>query len=82
MSRTGVARLFRSRAKFEDYFLSWTALFEITDLKAGKNLVLLILFLTVFDQISHNRKRSKGHENKLEGRNFAMSGVGSISTTF
>jgi hypothetical protein len=30
---TGVARLFSSRAKFENYLSSWAALFEITDFK-------------------------------------------------
>jgi len=34
-----------------------------------------MLLLTVFDQIYHNRKRSKGRKNKLEGPTLAMFGI-------
>jgi len=64
-------------AKFENYFSSWAALLEITDFKvtilAKQKMVLLMLLLTIFDQIFHNRKRSKGLKNKLEGHSLAMS---------
>jgi len=56
-----VARLFRSRAKFENYFSLRAALFKISDdkvtiLQSRKKLVLLMLLLAVFDQISGTRR--------------------------
>ncbi len=58
---TGVARLFWSKAKFENYFSSRAALLEISDDKVTisakqKNLVLFMLLLIVFDQISDSRR--------------------------
>ncbi len=75
--RAGVARLFWSRAKFEDYFSSWTALFEITDfnvtISAKQKKIAFI------DQISHNIKRAKGRKNKLEGRTLSMSAIENVT---
>ncbi len=62
------ARLFWSRAKFENYFSSWAALLEIHKCFYWQ---FLTKFLTVEDlyvAFSHNRKRSKGRKNKSEGR--------------
>jgi len=77
LSKTGVARLFWSRAKFENYFSLRAALFKIggAEIFFGSFWCsywqLLTKFLVVEDlyvAFSHNRKRSKGLKNKLEGR--------------
>ncbi len=59
---TGVARLFCSRAKFENYFSLRAALFKIvsydkvTTSVKQKYIGLFILLLTVFGQISGSRR--------------------------
>ncbi len=90
----GVARLFCSRAKLENYFSLQAALLKIvsydkvTASAKKKKIGLVMLLMTVFDQISGSRrsillgrKRSKGRKNKLvgrmwpAGRTLAMSGL-------
>ncbi len=59
--KTRSGQTFLSRAKFENYFLLWPAPLEINDDKVTisaeqeKKLYLLIILLTVFDQISGSK---------------------------
>jgi len=60
-SMPGVARLFWSRAKFENYLSFRVVLFKISDdkvtiLQCRKKLVLLMLLLTIIDQISSSKR--------------------------